>query len=69
MYRQYQDGTSPEEIASNDDGVSVADVHAALAFVFDNPDLVRSIEAGERRAVERIREERPVEPDDYKERA
>jgi len=65
VYRQYQDGVSPEGIASNYDGVSVADVHNALAFVFDNPDRLRSLERADREAVERIREERPVDPEEF----
>lgn len=69
VYRQYQDGLSPEAIASNYDGVSVADVHNALAFVFDSPDLIRSQERAEQEAIDRIREERPVDPDDFKQRA
>jgi len=69
VYRQYQDGASPEAIASNYDGISVADVHNALAFVFDNPDRIRSLDASEREAVERIREERPVDPEEFKKRA
>jgi uncharacterized protein (DUF433 family) len=69
VYRQYQDDTSPEAIASNYEDVSVADVHSALAFVFDNPDRIRSLERAEREAVERIREERPVDPEEFTKRA
>lgn len=69
VYRQYQDEASPETIASNYGGVSVADVHNALAFVFDNPDRVRSLERSEREAVERIRAERPVDPEAVEKRA
>lgn len=66
VYRQYQSGVSPEAIASNYDGVSVADVHNALAFVFDNPDLIRSQEATEQEAIAEIREQRSVDPDEFK---
>jgi len=66
IYRQYQGGTSPEAIASNYDDVSVADVHNALAFVFDNPELIRDQETAEQEAIERIRERRPVDPDEFK---
>lgn len=69
VYRQYQDGASPEEVASKYDDVTVADVHNALAFVFDDPDRIRSLERAEREAVERIRDERPVDPEEFKERA
>lgn len=66
VYRQYQNGLSPEAIASNYDDVSVADVHNALAFVFDNPDLIRSLEEVEQQTIEQIREQRPVDPDEFK---
>lgn len=69
VYRQYQDGTSPEAIASNYDDVSVADVHTALAFVFDNPELIRRMERETRDVVARIRDRRPVDPDDFKQQS
>jgi uncharacterized protein (DUF433 family) len=68
VYRQYQNGSSPEDIASNYDGVSVADVHNALAFVFDNPKQIRDIEATAQAAVEEIREQRPVDPEEFAQR-
>ena len=66
VYRQYQEGASPEAIASNYDDVTVADVHNALAFVFDNPALLRDQQAAEEEAIERIRERRPVDPEEFK---
>jgi uncharacterized protein (DUF433 family) len=69
VYRRYENGETPEEIAAGYDGVSVADVHAALAYAFDNPELLQGIEREARDAVERIRDERPVDPDEIIERA
>ena len=66
IYRQYQSGVSPEEIASNYEDVSVADVHGALAFVFDNPDLIRELERTEQQVVDEIRERRPVDPEEFR---
>ena len=66
IYRQYQDGSSPEAIASNYDDISVADIHAALAFVFDNPELIRQIERETQEVVAQIRDQRPVDPDEFK---
>lgn len=65
VYRQYQNGSSPEEVASNYEGVSVADVHNALAFVFDNPKQIRELEATAQAAIEEIREQRPVDPEEF----
>lgn len=58
VYRRYEDGETPEEIAADDDDVTVADVHGALAHAFDNPDEMRAIEERDREAIERIREKR-----------
>lgn len=68
VYRQYQNGSSPEEVASSYDGVSVADVHSALAFVFDNPEQIRDLEATAQAAIEEIREQRPVDPEEFTQR-
>ncbi|HET7323795.1 MAG TPA: DUF433 domain-containing protein [Halococcus sp.] len=69
IYRRYENGETPEEIAAGYDSVSVADVHVALAYVFDNPEELREIERRARNAVEHIREERPVDPEEFAERA
>jgi uncharacterized protein (DUF433 family) len=69
VYRQYQQGDSPETVASRYDGVSVADVHNALAYAFDNPELLRKLDADERDVVERIRRERPVDPEESRREA
>lgn len=45
VYRRYVEGSdTPEEIATSYD-ISVAEVHAALAYAFSNPDEMRAIEA------------------------
>lgn len=61
VYRRYEDGETPEEIAADYDGVTVADVHTALAYAFDNPEEMRAIEERAGEAIERIREARPVD--------
>ena len=68
VHRRYENGETPEAIAAGYDGVSVADVHAALAYVFDNPEELREVERRAHEAVERIREERPVDPEEFTER-
>jgi uncharacterized protein (DUF433 family) len=69
IYRQYQQGDPPEEIASRYEGVSVADVHTALAYAFDSSDRIQNLEAGEQEAIERIRSERPVDPEEFTQKA
>lgn len=45
VYQRYVEAAdSPESIASSLD-ISVADVHAALAYAFTNPEAMREIEA------------------------
>ena len=45
VYQRYVDNDeTPEEIATSY-GISVAEVHAALAYAFSNPDEIRDIEA------------------------
>lgn len=44
VYQQYVDGdTTPERIADGHD-ISVAEVHAALAYAFSNPEEMRNLE-------------------------
>lgn len=62
VYRRYEAGERPEEIAADYDGVTVADVHHALAYAFDNPDVIRELSANDREAIERIRAARGLEP-------
>lgn len=69
VYRRYEGGDAPEEIAADYEGVSVADVHHALAYAFDNPEEIRALEAEDRDAVERIRSDRPLDPAESRERA
>lgn len=48
VYQRYVDGDeTPEAIAASYE-ISVADVHAALAYAFSNPDEMRAIEARNR---------------------
>lgn len=48
VYQRYVEGSdTPEEIATSYD-LSVAEVHAALAYAFSNPDEMREIEARNR---------------------
>lgn len=45
VYQRYVEGNeTPEEIATSYD-ISRAEVHAALAYAFSNPDEMRAIEA------------------------
>jgi uncharacterized protein (DUF433 family) len=65
IYEQYQNGDAPETIASNYDDISVADIHTALAFAFDNPAIIRQLRDQKRATIEKIREQRPVDPDEH----
>lgn len=69
IYRRYENGETPEEIAASYNDVSVADVHTALAYAFDNPDKLRAIEERNRETIERIREDRPGDPTEFVEYA
>lgn len=52
VYRRYvEGGETPETIASSY-GISIAEVHAALAYAFDNPDEMRDIEERNRELYE-----------------
>jgi uncharacterized protein (DUF433 family) len=52
IYRRYVDGgDTPEEIAAGYD-ISVAAVHAALAYAFGHPRQMRDLEARDRAAYE-----------------
>lgn len=53
VYERYVDGDdTPEKIATSYD-ISVAEVHAALAYAFSHPDEMRSIEARNQSMYER----------------
>jgi uncharacterized protein (DUF433 family) len=63
VYQRYVEGDdTPEEIATSYD-ISVAAVHAALAYAFSNPDEMRDIEARNRAIYDETAENRVV-PDD-----
>lgn len=69
IYRRYESGEIPEEIAASYDDVSVADVHAALAYAFDNPQQLREMNRRDRETIDRIRENRSVDPKEFLEHA
>lgn len=63
VYQRYvEGGESPETIAESYE-ISVAAVHAALAYAFANTEVMRAIEARNRDAFEAISSDR-VLPDD-----
>jgi uncharacterized protein (DUF433 family) len=63
VYQRYVEGDeTPEEIASSYE-ISVAEVHAALAYAFNNPDEMRDIEARNQARYEAHEADRVV-PDD-----
>lgn len=63
VYERYVGGDeTPEAIASSYE-ISVAEVHAALAYAFDNPGEMRDIEARNRELYEDVPANRVV-PDD-----
>lgn len=68
VYRRYEAGETPEAIAADYDGVSVADVHHALAYAFDHPDEMRTIQERARETVEGVRDKRTVDPEELTER-
>jgi uncharacterized protein (DUF433 family) len=52
-------GMSPKEIADGLPTISLADVHAALAFYYDNPELIAEQEAAEERFAEEFKRQHP----------
>lgn len=63
IYQRYvESDETPEEIATSYD-ISVAEVHAALAYTFSNPDEMRDIEARNQALYEENAANRVV-PDD-----
>lgn len=63
VYQRYVEGDeTPEEIATSY-GISIAEVHVALAYAFSNPDQMRAIEARNRKRSEEASAHRAV-PDD-----
>lgn len=63
VYQRYVEGEeTPEEIAASYD-ISVAEVHAALAYAFNNPDEMREVEARNQARYEQHEPNR-VGPDD-----
>lgn len=63
IYQRYVDGDeTPEEIAASY-GISIAEVHTALAYAFSNPDELRAIEKRNQERYEKSASNRVV-PDD-----
>jgi len=50
-------GLSPDEIASRHPGITLADVHAALAYYFEHREEIDDDISEERRFAERVRRE------------
>ncbi|MFC7154672.1 DUF433 domain-containing protein [Halomarina halobia] len=64
VYQRYvEGGETPEAIATGYD-ISIAEVHAALAYAFSNPDEMRDIEARNRKRRQRSASNR-VTPDGH----
>jgi len=52
-------GMSPKEIAEELPTITLADVHAALAFYYDNPDLIAEQRAAQERFAEEFKQQHP----------
>lgn len=63
VYQQYVDGGATAEKIATGFGLSVAEVHAALAYAFDNAAEMRAIEERKRELRERDASNRAV-PDE-----
>lgn len=58
MYYEEQ-GMSPQEIVEQLPTITLADVHAALAYYYDNSDLIAEEEAAEERYMDEIKRQHP----------
>ncbi len=61
MYYEEQ-GMSPQEIVEQLPTITLADVHAALAFYYDNPEIIaaeEADEADEARFIEELKQRHP----------
>lgn len=58
MYHEGE-GMSPKEIADGLPTITLADVHAALAFYYDNPEIIAAEEAAEERYIEEFKRQHP----------
>ena len=54
-----QQGMSPDEIASLYPSITLADIHAALAYYFDHPDEIQRDIEEEQRFIEEVRQSMP----------
>ena len=67
MYHERQ-GWSPKEIAEQLPTITLADVHAALAFYYDNPEVIAAEEAAEERYIEEFKRQHPDLVRDHRQR-
>ena len=58
MYHE-GDGMSPKEIAEGLPTITLADVHAALAFYYDNPELIAAEATAEEAFLEEFKRQHP----------
>ena len=58
MYHEHE-GWSPKKIAEELPTITLADVHAALAFYYDNPEYMAEEAAAEERFIEEFKRQHP----------
>ena len=58
MYHE-EEGWSPKEIAEQLPTITLADVHAALAFYYDNPEMMEAERAADERFYEELKRRHP----------
>ena len=63
VYQLYVEGDETPEAIASDFELTVAEVHAALAYAFNNPEEIRTMEERNRRICEEARSNRLVPPD------
>lgn len=63
VYEKYVEGDETAEAIATSYDISIAEVHAVLAYAFDNPDEMREIEAHARAVSQRSSSNRIV-PDE-----
>jgi uncharacterized protein (DUF433 family) len=58
MYHE-EEGWSPEEIVKQLPTITLADVHAALAFYYDNPEMMEAERSADERFYDELKERYP----------
>lgn len=58
MYHE-EEGMSPKEIAEGLPTITLADVHAALAFYYDNPEMMEAERIADERFYEELKQRHP----------